>query len=257
LLAWQATHSAVISDAELMSLLTLAFDVPSFKVGTALAKLLTGLAILPDPLNTAVVLEAFSAGRLLTGDRFRFQRLVDCLGSHDDWEGVDNAYAIDEHRFSVLLFIGRLCAADIDDVEARVLLRDEFERTGMKEQMVVRRAFASAASESPTLIYPSASGRPSATPSRPNASSTASRTGKTTQLETGRSSRNGDRRCSSAWPMTCSHAQEAYTPATWRTRSVASDFSQGCCASPMCSRRRSRLSSAASSRSCYATSIRT
>jgi hypothetical protein len=161
LLAWQATHSAVISDAELMSLLTLAFDVPSFKVGTALAKLLTGLAILPDPLNTAVVLEAFSAGRLLTGDRFRFQRLVDCLGSHDDWEGVDNAYAIDEHRFSVLLFIGRLCAADIDDVEARVLLRDEFERTGMKEQMVVRRAFASAASDSPTLIcLPRLAGHP-------------------------------------------------------------------------------------------------
>ena len=121
-----------------MSLLTLAFDVPSLKVGTALAKLLTGLAILPDVLNTAVVLDAFSAGRLLTGDRFRFQRLVDSLGLHDDWEGTEKAYAVDEHRFAVLLFIGRLCAADVVDVEARVLLRDEFERSGLKEQSVVR-----------------------------------------------------------------------------------------------------------------------
>lgn len=135
-----------------MSLLTLAFEVPSFKVGTALAKLLTGLAILPDILNTAVVLEAFTAGRLLTGDRFRFQRLVDCLASHDDWERAENPYAVDEHCFSVLTFIGRLCAANVNDVEARILLRDEFERTGIKERLVVR-APACRLHQKPLTLY--------------------------------------------------------------------------------------------------------
>lgn len=133
----QITHYAIISDAELMMLLALASGVPSYKVGTVVSRLLTGLAVLPDTLNATVVLEAFSAGRLVTGDRFRFQRLVDSLGPSEDWDGADQAYSVDEHRYCVLLLVGRLCAAFVADVEARVLLRDEFDQAGLKERIVV------------------------------------------------------------------------------------------------------------------------
>lgn len=113
--------------------LALGFTVPSFQVGIRTSRLLSGFALIG---NADAVLDAFTDGRQVSLDRYRFQKVVDGLGSKDEWDGMDGEYVVDEHRFALLMFIVTL-AREVKEVERRVLLREEFNRAGLKEQIVV------------------------------------------------------------------------------------------------------------------------
>jgi hypothetical protein len=113
--------------------LALAFTVPSFQVGIRTSRLLSGFVLIG---NADAVLDAFTDARHVSLDRYRFQKVVDGLGSKEEWDGSDSEYVVDDHRFALLMFVVTL-AREVKEVERRVLLREEFNRAGLKEQIVV------------------------------------------------------------------------------------------------------------------------
>lgn len=125
-----------------MTEVTYSLHTNSNKLRALVADVLAALCVLSSSEGHKLVINAFSDFKITYGEKARFEYLVKSICPPDDVEeglqDEDEASAWD-YRAAGMALISSL-ANSPDDLEERMLLRDEFARRGLNEAMTVSRS---------------------------------------------------------------------------------------------------------------------
>jgi len=118
-------------------------DAP-LRLRTLVCEVLAALCVLSPVEGEKLVLGAFSEYRIAYAEMFRFEELIRFLKlGDDDEDALDDSSAKEgvwEARAATMTLLNALSNCP-DDLEERVLIREEFSRRGLNEAIVVRAQF--------------------------------------------------------------------------------------------------------------------
>jgi diaphanous 1 len=204
----QLGFSQVLTHPNLVTHLTYSLYIPSSKLRALVADVLAAICVLSSDEGHSLVLSAFSDARIAHNEKFRFEFLVDSikLPEHSDDETSDgrdegevDEAGIWEWRTAGMALVNALTNTP-NDLEERIMLRDEFTRRGLNEAIVVCPSSPSSPSRQ-CLIDSLRSNRVFATSLLPTTSSRRSRSTRKRRTRIRRNCMNGlsDRRGASAF----------------------------------------------------------
>lgn len=142
----QLGFGQVLTHPSLVIYLTYSLYSPSAKLRALVADVLAALCVLSSEEGHALVLSAFSDARVSHNEKFRFEHLVDSikLPEHSDDETSDGTEGDDEDeagvwewRTAAMALVNALTNTP-NELEERMMLRDEFTRRGLNEAITVR-----------------------------------------------------------------------------------------------------------------------
>lgn len=137
----QSGFDCVLASPTLVNHITYTLSIPSPRLYTLAAEVLAAICVLSITEGYRLVLSAMSEFRIVFDETFRFQCLVSLLQfSVHDGEKILESDSLWDGRTAILALINALTNCS-DDVEERVMLRDEFTRRGLNEAIVVRASF--------------------------------------------------------------------------------------------------------------------
>lgn len=127
----------MVSHPLLITYLVFVLRHPDLKLRSLVSDVLAAITVLG---GLPLILSAFSEFRVAFEETFRFETLVHQLGidqQPDLPEGRDSELALAEDwKVSGMALVNALCQSS-NELEERVMLRDEFSRRGLNEVMVV------------------------------------------------------------------------------------------------------------------------
>ena len=141
-LTWQIGFSRIVGSSAVVGHIAACLRPPSHKLRAQVADVLSALCILAQRDGHAIVVAALSDLRLGPTERFRFEWLIRSLAPADDEgasfaESEEDEAALWEYRTSAMSLLNALTNSP-DDLEERVVLRDELARRGLNEALTVR-----------------------------------------------------------------------------------------------------------------------
>ncbi|PWN41049.1 hypothetical protein IE81DRAFT_315743 [Ceraceosorus guamensis] len=142
----------VLQQGMLITYIAYALRTPSYKLRSQIADVLGALCVLSLADGHRLVCAALSELAIASGERFRFAFLVGSLNvsktrtsdadsetssSHEDTneEADEDEAAVWEYRTSAMVLVNAITNSP-EDLEERIVLRDEFARRGLNEAMV-------------------------------------------------------------------------------------------------------------------------
>ncbi len=140
----QAGFNEAVANPQFISIITECLFSSSIKLKAQVAEVLAAVCVLSAQEGHPAVLAAFSEFRIAFSEQYRFDYLLNTFEVHDTPPVDNDAYASDideetilwEYRVSVMALINAITNSP-EDLEARILLRDEFSRRGLNEMMTV------------------------------------------------------------------------------------------------------------------------
>lgn len=127
----------VLASPILVNHIAYTLSIPSPRLYTLAAEVLAAICVLSMIDGHKLVLSAMSEFRVVFNEVYRFQCLVSLLKSPDKEERLPESDCLWDARTAVLALINALTNCP-EDIEERVMLRDEFTRRGLNEAIVVR-----------------------------------------------------------------------------------------------------------------------
>ena len=143
----QVGFNAAVSNTELISDITECLFSSSVKLKAQVTEVLAAVCVLSVQQGHGAVLAAFSDFRIRFQESFRFEQLLDSLKPHNavsDSDAAQSSQIFDdengiwEYRSAVMALINAITNSP-EDLEERIMLRDEFCRRGLNEVMTVSR----------------------------------------------------------------------------------------------------------------------
>lgn len=137
-------YRAVFDAPLIITHITFCLHSASLRLHTLVSEVLAALCVLSPTEGEKLVLHAFSEYRVAHAEIFRFENLVKSLkfGVDDDSYEADSSHIDDdglwEAKTATMTLINALSNYP-DDLEERVLIREEFSRRGLNEAIVVSR----------------------------------------------------------------------------------------------------------------------
>jgi diaphanous 1 len=131
----QIGFEQVLAHSTLITYISYCLFTTSHKLRSQVADVLAALCILSLQDGHSVVLAALSDFRVAHDEKFRFSYLVDSIRLRDS-EGEEEEEGWWEYRTAAMSLINAITNSP-EEVEERVMLRDEFGRRGLNEVMAV------------------------------------------------------------------------------------------------------------------------
>ncbi|CAG8625746.1 6835_t:CDS:10 [Cetraspora pellucida] len=128
-----AGFSQVLKCPSLINGIVFCLHTPNNKLRTQVADVLAALCVL-SPEGHKLALDAFSDFRYIQEEKFRFQYLIETLTSNE----MEEDSASLEYKTACLSLVNAIVNSP-DELEERMLLREEFQRRGLKELFVIIR----------------------------------------------------------------------------------------------------------------------
>lgn len=141
ILVSQIGFDQVLSHANLITYISYCLFTSSNKLRAQVADVLAALCVLSLHDGHRVVLAALSDFRVAHDEKFRFEYLVDSirlkdLGAESDEDEEEDEAGLWEYRTAAMSLVNAI-ANSPEDLEERMMLRDEFSRRGLNEAMAV------------------------------------------------------------------------------------------------------------------------
>jgi diaphanous 1 len=135
-------YRAVFEAPLIVTCMTLSLHNASLRLRTLVCEVLAALCVLSPNEGEKLVLASFSEYRVAHVEMFRFEELIRFLkfGLDDDAETLEDFPAMEgvwEAKAATMTLLNALSNCP-DNLEERVLIREEFSRRGLNEAIVVR-----------------------------------------------------------------------------------------------------------------------
>lgn len=135
---YQSGFEQVLKNSNIVTQVTFSLQTASHKLRTLAADVLAAICVLSSSDGHKLVIDAFSDFTVTNNDNARFEYLVKSICPQEDRDSpeLEDEAGLWEYRAAGMALISAL-ANSPDDLDGRMLLRDEFARRGLNETMTV------------------------------------------------------------------------------------------------------------------------